>query len=151
LDTCVNRRCSLGYFFFAFFAFFFATVFSSPPPWTFGARGALLYASSICLSAAAELGSYRAVPKGAKDSSFEFLARKFCSASTSPLFIGSPQTKLKDRSARKNFFCTLAPTPYDIRVHAEDARLRPHGQGQRRSCRRSSLFKTAWTTRGAWW
>gem|GEM_PF-6209067 len=89
LDICVNRRLSLGYFFLAFFAFFFATMLGSPPPWTFGAREALLYASSIFLAAAAEFGSYRAVPKGAGLIA-EFLARKFCSMQTSPLFIGRP-------------------------------------------------------------
>ncbi len=49
----------------------------SPPPWTFGARGALLYASCYMYLPLRSLGSYRAVPKGA-GLTCEFLARKFC-------------------------------------------------------------------------
>src|SRR5579863_2419451 len=85
---------SRGYFFLAFFAFFFATVFSHLPPGLSVRAGrccTLLVSPTCRCGASAVIARFRRV----RGLECEFLARKFCSASTSPLFIGRRAEKLQ--------------------------------------------------------
>ena len=90
-----NLRWNRGYFFFFAFlaAFFFATVYESPPILSSGAHGALLYASLCHLTVAAEFDGYRASPKGAGTSK-KILARKFGHEHSLPFIIGSEEEKV---------------------------------------------------------
>lgn len=103
LEYSANPRNSRGYFFLpffaAFFAFFFATVCRSPPLWTSGARGALLYASSsvTAFRLRGDPAGYRALAGGCGDFK-KILARKvlFCEDFPS-LIIGNLTRKIHER------------------------------------------------------
>src|SRR5579864_2327901 len=100
---------SRGYFFLPFFAvffaaFFFATVCRSPPLWTSGARGALLYASSSSVPPERRSGGYRALAGGCGDF-LKILARKVRSCEDFPFLHRQTTTKIHSTPAREKFRC----------------------------------------------
>lgn len=106
-----NPRLSRGYFFFFAFlaAFFFATVYRSPPIWSSGAHGALLYASFFfTCPPMRSVDGYRASPKGAGTSK-KILARKFGYEHSLPFIIGYEREKVHLEGLGRN----------SIRAHLE--------------------------------